>query len=480
MVEGRKILPKSIVVPVAGMTLLWPSVFNGFRAPLPSSSGILSESAEQVVLIVFSITLVAFSLIAFFASRRFELLMLRSRITAVISCMLGTLGTILINTSDIYRHETISIVMVGVGITFVGIYVVVAFLYWSSHFHGDNPQSYLVSAVASCVLSSLLIATRLSFGFNEALLNTIFSLVQTALVLADGLSENHLLTTSSFKISSLKKLQLALLIPSAVFTYLCLAGIMLSNMGIFSDGFGPSEQLPYKQFVYWFDAVVFVVIGFICYQMKQPENTFNGIFGLLAILLVAAMLLAVVFSSIQTNMASLLFISGRSFFEAFIWLVLVFEVNRRRLSPTMVFGLFVVAIIAIPKLIKTLITLSTHYLSYTSDTIIIFFYVAGMSLLTVTIAVCVFLYFMQQLTRRATERHGVKQAQAVTLAGQEHGLSRREVEIVSFTYRGYNAKSIADELFIAESTVYTHLKRIYRKLGIHSKQDLIRLVDGFK
>jgi DNA-binding CsgD family transcriptional regulator len=87
---------------------------------------------------------------------------------------------------------------------------------------------------------------------------------------------------------------------------------------------------------------------------------------------------------------------------------------------------------------------------------------------------------MQQLTRRVTKHHGIKQSQAVALAGQKHSLSEREVEIVSLTYRGYNAKRIADELFIAESTVYTHLKRIYRKLGIHSKQDLIKLVDGFK
>ena len=38
---------------------------------------------------------------------------------------------------------------------------------------------------------------------------------------------------------------------------------------------------------------------------------------------------------------------------------------------------------------------------------------------------------------------------------------------------------IAEELVISENTVRTHAKRIYAKLDIHKKQDLIDLVDSF-
>jgi len=60
----------------------------------------------------------------------------------------------------------------------------------------------------------------------------------------------------------------------------------------------------------------------------------------------------------------------------------------------------------------------------------------------------------------------------------EYELSKREAELVEFAYRNLSARRIAQELFIAESTVYTHLKRIYRKTGVHSKQELIDLIDA--
>ena len=59
-------------------------------------------------------------------------------------------------------------------------------------------------------------------------------------------------------------------------------------------------------------------------------------------------------------------------------------------------------------------------------------------------------------------------------------LSEREAELAAYAHRNYSARKIAGELFIAESTVYTHLKRIYRKTDVHSKHELIELIDSWK
>ena len=45
--------------------------------------------------------------------------------------------------------------------------------------------------------------------------------------------------------------------------------------------------------------------------------------------------------------------------------------------------------------------------------------------------------------------------------------------------RGKAVVRIAEELVISENTVRMHSKRIYAKLDIHKKQDLIDLVDSF-
>lgn len=41
--------------------------------------------------------------------------------------------------------------------------------------------------------------------------------------------------------------------------------------------------------------------------------------------------------------------------------------------------------------------------------------------------------------------------------------------------RGRSAAFIADELVCSPATVRTHMKNIYAKLGVHSKQELIDL-----
>jgi DNA-binding CsgD family transcriptional regulator len=53
-------------------------------------------------------------------------------------------------------------------------------------------------------------------------------------------------------------------------------------------------------------------------------------------------------------------------------------------------------------------------------------------------------------------------------------LSRREREVARLAVGGLTARQIADRLFIGERTVETHLTRVYAKLGVRSKLELVR------
>lgn len=57
-------------------------------------------------------------------------------------------------------------------------------------------------------------------------------------------------------------------------------------------------------------------------------------------------------------------------------------------------------------------------------------------------------------------------------------LSPREAEILVFLARGFSPAYIAKELVLSVSTVRTHVRNIYRKLGIGKREELIHLVDG--
>lgn len=57
----------------------------------------------------------------------------------------------------------------------------------------------------------------------------------------------------------------------------------------------------------------------------------------------------------------------------------------------------------------------------------------------------------------------------------ESGLSGREAQILDCLARGYSVGAIADALGISLNTAKTHVRHVYGKLGVHSKQEVIDL-----
>ncbi|HUL99474.1 MAG TPA: response regulator transcription factor [Mycobacterium sp.] len=53
--------------------------------------------------------------------------------------------------------------------------------------------------------------------------------------------------------------------------------------------------------------------------------------------------------------------------------------------------------------------------------------------------------------------------------GARHGLSQRESEILSYVVSGLSNRGIANKLVIGDETVKSHLRSIYRKLGVSDR-----------
>ncbi|MCB9032523.1 MAG: response regulator transcription factor [Chitinophagales bacterium] len=52
-------------------------------------------------------------------------------------------------------------------------------------------------------------------------------------------------------------------------------------------------------------------------------------------------------------------------------------------------------------------------------------------------------------------------------------LSSRETEIIKLTAKGWDAKTIAEHLFLSTHTIYTHKKNIMKKLDINTTSEMI-------
>lgn len=89
-------------------------------------------------------------------------------------------------------------------------------------------------------------------------------------------------------------------------------------------------------------------------------------------------------------------------------------------------------------------------------------------------------------SKGAGSTQGVTVAQASTPATLSHpriraavaalGLTQRESQIVEKFSNGMSTQALAAELFISAATVRTHLRKIFTKLDINSRVELLSLV----
>lgn len=76
----------------------------------------------------------------------------------------------------------------------------------------------------------------------------------------------------------------------------------------------------------------------------------------------------------------------------------------------------------------------------------------------------------------ASESESALDARCAAVA-REGGLTEREAEILVYLARGRTKAYIADVLFVTENTVRSHVRNIYSKLGVHTRQELLDLLE---
>jgi|SRR5579859_1928666 len=73
--------------------------------------------------------------------------------------------------------------------------------------------------------------------------------------------------------------------------------------------------------------------------------------------------------------------------------------------------------------------------------------------------------------REDTEEAIAQMADAFVYDGHMERLTARQLEILSLSCQGMRPREIAVELVIAEGTARTHIKEIYRRLGVHGMME---------
>lgn len=154
--------------------------------------------------------------------------------------------------------------------------------------------------------------------------------------------------------------------------------------------------------------------------------------------------------------------------------------NTGKVSPLFTYGIYAGSVYCLMSLGSSIGTLQQIFSSF------------GIAQISVLSLFCVWLLavallFLRKRNTRHPSADEISTEERVLLTEQlrqrteqlarTQGLSARETEVMQLVACGRDVKHIASQLFVSENTIRTHNKNIYRKLGIHSRQELLDLLD---
>lgn len=173
---------------------------------------------------------------------------------------------------------------------------------------------------------------------------------------------------------------------------------------------------------------------------------------------------------------------ARSTLDLFLWILLCNFSNYKKISPVLLFlvcSLFTeiaswaLSYIIIPHLLVLDLTLGA-----TVPEILI-----PLVVFTLTSSLIV-LFGITSVKKRIS--HDISQQIMTVMPDKlpeqkikEYRLTNREVDVMLLFSRGHSLHKTASALYISTSTAQSHIKSIYRKCGIHSRDELIDLVDSW-
>ena len=162
----------------------------------------------------------------------------------------------------------------------------------------------------------------------------------------------------------------------------------------------------------------------------------------------------------------------------FSWVFLASVIYRRRLPAVPIFCLGQLAISQVPYLITSFITLNGLRVGSANQDVLT---VVTTSILALAVIGGTFAVVMGSNPQKATGSQSLSPQESlkasVDALAQAYALSDRESEVALLVAKGYTLTAVGESLCISLNTVRVHSRNLYKKLGIHNKNELLRLLD---
>ena len=237
-----------------------------------------------------------------------------------------------------------------------------------------------------------------------------------------------------------------------------------------------------REFVSHFLAVALVAAA--VYGVRDGEFTFG--FKMATTLMLFSFVLRAVLPS-DTDLAVTLAAATEGMLELVMLLLLVELVRARRLLPARVFGGYLV-IVSLTQLAGCGLSVLEHAIAPSVS-----YSVVGLAFVALLIIAAVWLLndktvtaFLWEGRGESGQREGAatpaveqpfdERARAVAVA---FGLTARETEVMQLFAKGRSSSFIAESFCVSNNTVRSHILHLYSKCDVHSRQELITLIDDW-
>lgn len=250
----------------------------------------------------------------------------------------------------------------------------------------------------------------------------------------------------------------------------------------FALAFGSTEGNPHQTL---FGLIPVALVCAMVFLPKMPKA--DMLFQAAALLVIAGFLVAVAFGGYRDgwpfhSVVNGLLYAGSECFEILMWFVLVSIGSRNKANSLVVFAWGRAAcsagLLAGVTIGHAVNGFDGAIAGSAAIAVVLFSFVA------VNMTVFKNLGFQATIEGVRSEKALVVQtcsesglAEKSLCAAQRYALTKRETEILGMLARGRNASFVQEQLTVSRNTVKTHVANIYAKLGVHSQQELIDLVE---
>ncbi len=477
-----------------GLAALWLCMQSSGFFPLTSLPNFTAFSADALTAyhLLYSVSLIIIALVAIAAQGALAAAFEQTWFAWAVA-VIGVGGHLLLGLSP--SPEGISVTVV-LGVVGIAAFTVIATLFWTARLVGNDTIPMMMHLAASYVLAQLLRIGWMLLLAPDVNLFLIATVISAACIYLVG-PGNVVDDASPAPTRSIRQLSWGLVVPALVLVYFCELFVHLHLGGLEGEALFEKGLLT-PLIAAGVSLVIFAAIAL--FRKRGEEQVIILVFAGLVCAYVLALLGIVAFGGEGGTEIYRPLVVCAQCVEVFLWMMVLRSVNTRNISAISAFGAVVIFVVALPKAI----TFDAYRLLDVQGlpaSNVVPLLTAAVGVLVVGLAIYLLAYAFRgrpvgfdavpdgQSEGAATDDAASFAADAAAGEGTTtrrkslrevlapFALTKRELEVAEYLYRGYSAKKIAEVMFLSEASIRAHTSHIYRKMELHTKQEFITYVD---